>query len=88
MSAPPFPRLLSETGLFASVKDLAPAPGLIPYSVNAPLWSDSAAKERFIALPGESQIQYLTDDRWNFPEGSVLVKTFLLEMERGNPAAS
>ncbi len=84
---PPFPRLLSETGLFSSVEDLAPAAGLIPYSVNAPLWSDGAAKERFIALPGESKIEYLTDDRWNFPEGSVLVKTFLLEMERGNSAS-
>src|SRR5262249_24053539 len=30
-----FPHKLSETGLFASTKDLKPAPGLIPYSVNA-----------------------------------------------------
>src|SRR5207253_290238 len=31
-----FPRKLSETGLFASTKDHRPAPGLIPYDVNAP----------------------------------------------------
>ncbi|MFM8342323.1 MAG: hypothetical protein ACKN9F_08905, partial [Methylomonas sp.] len=48
----PFPTKLSETGLFASTKDHTPAKGLIPYSVNAPLWSDNAEKDRLIALPG------------------------------------
>src|SRR5262245_22688725 len=37
VDAPKFPRKLSETGLFASTKELKPAPGLIPYSVNAEL---------------------------------------------------
>src|SRR5262245_48858828 len=45
---PVFPRKLSETGVFSSVKDHIVRPGLIPYSVNAPLWSDGAHKERFI----------------------------------------
>ncbi len=51
-SAPlaPFPHKLSETGLFASTKDHRPAPGLIPYSVNAELWSDHALKERFLGF--------------------------------------
>jgi glucose/arabinose dehydrogenase len=94
-AAPPFPRKLSETGLFASTKDLEPAPGLIPYSVNAPLWSDHAHKERFIALPGNSKIEYevITYPQpapgatpgWRFPDGTVLVKTFSLDMEQGNP---
>ena len=35
-----FPRRLSQTGLFASVAGHRLAPGMIPYSVNAPLWSD------------------------------------------------
>ena len=62
----PFPRKLSETGLFASTKDHAPAPGLIPYSVNAPLWSDGAEKERFLALPGDTQIEF---DAVVYPHG-------------------
>lgn len=82
-----FPRLLSETGLFSSVAGHIPAPGVLPYSVNSPLWSDGAYKERFIALPGQSQIRYLRDDRWLMPEGAVLVKTFSIEMEEGNPAS-
>jgi len=92
--APVFPRLLSETGLFVSTAEHTPDPGLIPYSVNASLWSDGADKERLIALPGDGQIAF--DDvtyptpppGWQFPDGAVLVKTFTMEMEAGNPASS
>ena len=84
---PRFPTKLSETGLFTSVKGHKVAPALIPYSVNAPFWSDGADKERFIALPGTSQIDFGTSRGWNFADGAVLVKTFSLEMEAGNPAS-
>jgi uncharacterized repeat protein (TIGR03806 family) len=94
-SAPQFPRKLSETGLFASVKDHQPAAGVIPYDVVAPLWSDGAAKERFMAVPGNAKIEfdavtYPADapgnmPGWRFPDGTVFVKTFSLELEPGNP---
>jgi uncharacterized repeat protein (TIGR03806 family) len=90
-----FPRKLSETGIFTSTKDHIVAPGIIPYSVNAQLWGDHAVKDRFIALPGTSQIGFdeITYPQpspgappgWKFPDGTVLVKTFSMEMERGNP---
>jgi uncharacterized repeat protein (TIGR03806 family) len=93
----PFPRKLSETGLFASTKDHKPAPGLIPYSVNAQLWGDHTTKERFLAIPGDGKIGFdeITYPQpspgappgWRFPDGTVLVKTFSIEMERGNPAS-
>lgn len=93
----PFPRKLSETGLFASTKEYVPAKGLIPYSVNAPLWSDHAEKDRWIALPGDSQIELDTvvyphganypDVGWRFPDGAVLVKTFSIDTEVGNAAS-
>ena len=88
-----FPRKLSETGLFQSTADHIPAKGLIPYSVNAPLWSDGAEKERYLALPGDSQIEFdqvvyphgpdYADLGWRFPDGTVLVKTFSIETEAG-----
>src|ERR1700736_1347569 len=53
-----FPRRLSDTGLFTSTRDHQPAPGVIPYSVIAPQWCDGATKERFLALPGQSQIEF------------------------------
>jgi uncharacterized repeat protein (TIGR03806 family) len=89
-----FPRKLSETGLFASTKDLKPAPGLIPYSVNAQLWSDGGHKERYLAIPGDARIEYETVTYpqpapgaragWRFPHDTVVVKTFFLDMEKGN----
>src|SRR5262249_57809958 len=92
-----FPRKLSETGLFASTKDHVLAPGLIPYGVNAELWSDHALKERFLALPGMTQIEFETVEYpqpapgaprgWRFPDGTVVVKTVLMGMEKGNPAS-
>jgi uncharacterized repeat protein (TIGR03806 family) len=92
-----FPKKLSETGLFAATKDNKPAAGLIPYDVNAALWSDGLLKERYLALPGESKIDFdaITYPQpapgappgWRFPDGTVIVKTFALEMERGNPAS-
>jgi glucose/arabinose dehydrogenase/mono/diheme cytochrome c family protein len=77
---PPFPTKLSETGLFTTVRGHHVDPALIPYDVNAPLWSDGASKERFIALPGDGQIEFTTSRGWNFPEGAVLVKTFSLDL--------
>ena len=85
-SAPTFPTRLSESGLFRSVKGHVPEPALIPYTVNAPLWSDGAYKERYIALPGDdSQIEFTASGGWNFPDRAVLVKSFALETEEGNP---
>ena len=84
---PPFPRKLSETGLFTSVRDHEVAPGVIPYSINAPFWSDGAGKERFFAIPGELGIDFTEDRAWAFDDGTVTVKSFTLEMEAGNPAS-
>src|SRR5207237_3339160 len=84
----PFPRTLSASGLFRSVKGHVMEPALIPYSVNAPLWSDGAHKERWIALPGsDAKIEVTPTRGWNFPDGAVLVKSFALEGEEGNPAS-
>jgi uncharacterized repeat protein (TIGR03806 family) len=83
-----FPRTLSQSGLFHSVKEHAMQPAMIPYSANAALWSDGAYKERWIGLPGaDTQIEFKAARGWNFPDGAVLVKSFALEMEEGNPAS-
>jgi uncharacterized repeat protein (TIGR03806 family) len=82
---PAFPRTLTETGLFASVKDHTPAAGLIPYDVNVPLWSDGAAKDRFLVLPEKGKVVFKDRDQWEFPIGTVLVKTFLLNTDLDKP---
>jgi uncharacterized repeat protein (TIGR03806 family) len=80
-----FPRKLSETGLFTSVPEHRPHPAIVSYSVNSPLWSDGAFKERFIALPGLGTIEHQDKGAWKFPEGTVLVKSFSLERKAGDP---
>ncbi len=77
----PFPTLLSETGLFESVADHRPAPGLIPYSVNAPGWADGAIAERFMALPADCRITYASSRGWNFSNGAVLVQTLSVDVD-------
>jgi len=77
-----FPRQLSETGLFQSIPGHVVGPSLIPYSVNAPLWSDGAEKVRYLALPAaDSRIDIAPSRGWNFPDGTVAVKSFALPLQ-------
>lgn len=70
-----FPRRLSETGLFESVEDLQPAPGVVSYDVRVPRWMDGAVGQRWIALPGQSSVTIAADDKPPvYPEGTVLIK--------------
>ncbi len=88
-----FPRKLSETGLFASTKDHVPAPGVLPYQVLAPQWTDGSTKQRFVALPGNAVIEFEAvrfpyrggRDGWKFPDGAVLVETHTLAMDTADP---
>jgi hypothetical protein len=81
----PFPAVLSATGAFTDVLNVVPTEGLIPYSVNSPLWSDAALKSRWIAVPNDGppydpdeQIDFVPTGDWIFPNGTVLVKEFNL----------
>jgi uncharacterized repeat protein (TIGR03806 family) len=78
MAGPPpnFPPTLSATGCVDPKNAQIPAPGLIPYDVNAALWSDGADKERWMALPDGGKIHIGADGDWDFPNGTVLMKTF------------
>lgn len=89
-----FPRTLSESGLFASVAGHETAAGVVPYSVNSPLWSDGAFKARYFAIPesavAESDAPPITfhrENAWAFPDGTVLVKSFGLEMTEHDPGS-
>lgn len=89
-----FPTKLSDTGLFSSVTKHTPAPGVVPFSINAQLWSDHATAKRFIALPGDQQINLYTTHnpykgelrgKWRFPANTVFAKTISMEMVKGDP---
>jgi uncharacterized repeat protein (TIGR03806 family) len=67
---------LSATGCVSQSDPKVPASGLIPYTPNAPFWSDGAAKERWIGLPNGQNIAVGADGDWDFPNGTVLMKNF------------
>ncbi len=77
------PTLLSQTGAFTNLQTMTAAPGLIPYGVIQPLWSDGAEKQRWIAIPNDGvpnspseRIGWSEEGNWTFPIGTVLVKHF------------
>lgn len=82
-----FPTTLSATGIFSDLNQLTPNPGVVPYDINLPFWSDHALKQRWFAIKNTTDlIEYKENDPWTFPNGMVWVKHFDLELERGNPA--
>ena len=87
------PALLSQTFAFTNLATLAPAAGFIPYDVNTPLWSDNAAKKRWLAIPNDGtpntpqeQITSAANGEWQFPRGTVFVKHFELPIDDTNPS--
>lgn len=73
----PWPELLSETGLFESLKPLVPRAGLQSYEINVPFWSDYALKQRWFGIPGtNATMTFHRDGAWEFPEGTIWVKHF------------
>ncbi|MGL4555054.1 MAG: PQQ-dependent sugar dehydrogenase, partial [Gemmataceae bacterium] len=86
-----FPTKLSDTGLFASVKDHSPAAGVMPFAINSRQWQDGATAEHWVALPGQSSVTlhpgagkpipglvYWHNFRVHFPKDAVLMRTLSL----------
>ena len=81
-----FPATLSATGLFADLTDLSPNPGLLPYTVNLPFWSDYAVKRRWFTIPQPvGKITWAREGPWTFPTGQIWVKHFDMPLSRSNP---
>ncbi len=78
------PEHLSDTGVFMDLKTMAPCPGVAPYSVNTPLWSDGAEKKRWVILPPDQKVQFSEEDPWKFPKGTVFIKHFELNSPEGH----
>jgi mono/diheme cytochrome c family protein len=64
------PQRLSDTGLDAAQ--------VMSFTPQYPLWSDGAAKRRWIALPPGSTIDATRPDDWQFPPGTKLWKEFAI----------
>ncbi len=78
-----FPKTLSATGCFADVPSLAPAEGVLEYEVNASLWHDGARSVRHVVLPEGASIEAPATGPWTLPQGTKLIKTFVLDQPDG-----
>jgi uncharacterized repeat protein (TIGR03806 family) len=81
------PKTLAATGVFKDLVTLEPNPGVIPYTVNSPLWSDGADKARWVALPGSATIGFSATGGWAWPAGTVFIKHFALPTDETDPTA-
>jgi uncharacterized repeat protein (TIGR03806 family) len=93
VEVPPPPALLSQIGAFTNLSTLAPSSNLVPYTVNSPLWSDGAEKDRWMSVPNNGApygtnetIGFAANGVWSFPTGTVFVKHFDLPVNDTNPA--
>ena len=80
------PSTLALAGVFSDLKTLSPTPGVEPYEINLPFWSDHAIKSRYFSLPNTNQtFTFAADGNWQFPTGTVWIKHFEMEMTNGVP---
>ncbi len=70
------PSNLSDLGCFDTTAKTYPD-GVLNYQLNAPLWSDTAAKDRAFAIPDGTVISVDAAGDFLFPEDTVLIKHFL-----------
>lgn len=70
------PPRLSDYGFFADARRQLPAPGVTPYRLQTPLWTDGADKRRFVYVPAGQKARAAGDGLLDLPVGSALVKTF------------
>jgi hypothetical protein len=74
--ATPYPRLLSQTGLFSDIKKGTIAEGVRAFEPRYVLWSDGATKRRWLYLPKGEHIDTSDMDFWTYPVGTTAWKEF------------
>jgi mono/diheme cytochrome c family protein len=70
------PEHLRDTGLYEDWDTRTVSPDNLPFSPQYPLWTDGAAKLRWIRLPAGAWIDASDPDAWEFPVGTRLWKEF------------
>lgn len=77
--APRAPEQLEDTGLYEPGRFGVIAAANRAFSPQYPLWSDGAAKSRWVYIPPGAMIDTTDLDAWNFPVGTRFWKEFTFE---------
>ena len=89
VSGSSLPPTLADTGAFLNLTSLQPNPGIVPYDINVPFWSDNARKTRWFTVPATNlTIGFNPQGNWLFPTGTVWIKHFELELTNGAPESA
>jgi len=80
------PALLADYHLFRDAGAREPNARVTPYDLNTALYSDGALKFRYLYIPAGSQARYSSRDVFEFPVGTVLVKTFAFAADMRAPS--
>jgi hypothetical protein len=72
----PLPERLQDTGLYSDWSTRTIDPAHLSFSPQYPLWTDGAAKSRWLHLPAGSFIDASDPDAWEFPVGTKVWKEF------------
>ena len=76
------PQDLQDTGLYADFSTLEVDPSHLAFTPQYPLWSDGAAKRRWLSLPAGGVIDGSDPDGWVFPVGTRFWKEFSFSGQR------
>lgn len=77
INSAPYPKLSTYAFFTGEMKNLSPNRKVIPYEPASSLFTDYAAKKRFIWMPEGVKASYDGDSKsLNFPVGTVLIKNF------------
>ena len=79
------PAVLSAYRLFRDAGARDPNARVTPYDLNTALYSDGALKFRYVYVPAGAQAQYNGEGVFEFPVGTVLVKTFAFAEDMRRP---
>ncbi|MBX9745931.1 MAG: hypothetical protein K2X34_03455 [Hyphomonadaceae bacterium] len=84
MAARP-PATLAAYGFFQDAGARVPSARVTPYDLNTALYSDGALKFRYVYIPEGAQAHYNPDGVFEFPVGTVLIKTFAFADDMRSP---
>lgn len=71
-----YPAHLSDYGFFTDLKAHTPGERVFAYTLETPLFSDYAEKQRYLYVPAGATAGYEPDKALDLPVGAALIKTF------------
>ena len=77
---------LSDYGFFKEpLSQQIPSDYIFPYKLTTPLFTDYALKSRFIVLQDGQKMEYINPEKFSFPIGTSIIKTFFYPEDFRSP---